>query len=464
MRTERDSLGEMRLPDDAYYGPQTARAVANYPVSGRRLPDEFIVATAQIKRAAALVNGRLGKLDGEKARAIAAAAKDIIDGALHEHFVVDVYQSGAGVSQHMNTNEVIANRAIEILGGSRGDYALVHPNDHVNMGQSTNDVIPTAIRISALSALEGLYAALTGLEDSLDGKARQFSHIVKAGRTHMQDAAPLTLGDEFGAYARAVARSRRLIHSAAENMRELGIGGTAVGTGLNTHPDYPKLVVEELSSMTGLALVCAEDLFEAMQSVQPVAVASSALRSLAMELIRICNDLRLVSSGPVTGLAEINLPALQPGSSIMPGKVNPVMPEMLTQVAFQVVGNDAAVAMVQQAGQLELNVMLPVLAWNILDSINILTNGIKAFTSKCVEGITANEAGCTRYAQASPGSAAALNPFIGYARAAEVAKKAVATGKTLREVVIEDGILSPEEADRIFSPRHLAGESGNAVQ
>jgi len=457
MRIERDTLGEIQVPDDAYYGAQTARAVANYPVSGRRLPAAFIVATARIKRAAALVNGRLGQLEGRLAEAIASAAQEIIDGRLHDQFVVDVYQSGAGVSQHMNTNEVIANRAIEILGGSRGDYTVVHPNDHVNMAQSTNDVIPTAIRLAALSSLEGLYVALEALASALEAASRRFASILKAGRTHMQDAACLTLGDEFGAYARAVARSTAGIRAAADDMRQLGIGGSAVGTGLNVHPDCRGQVVEELSRMTGLEVVCADNLFEAMQSVQPIAATSGALRSLALELVRICNDLRLLSSGPATGFGEINLPALQPGSSIMPGKVNPVMPEMLTQVAFQVAGNDAAVALVQQAGQLELNVMLPVLAYNVLDSIAILTNGIDAFTSKCVEGITANEARCTGHAQASPGSAAALNPHIGYARAAEVAKKALATGKTLRDVVVEDGILSAEEADRIFSPSGLTG-------
>ena len=370
-------------------------------------------------------------------------------------FVVDVFQAGAGVSLHMNSNEVIANRAIEIQGGSLGDYSVVHPNDHVNYGQSTNDVIPTAMRVSSLLELEKLYPVLDGLAAAFDAKGKEFWNILKSGRTHMQDAVPMRLGQEFAAYAGAIRRAKDAIRQSSEMLRELGLGGSAVGTGINTHPDYREKAIANLARISGQKLKPVDDMRYAMNSNLGMAAVSSALRNLALEVIRISNDLRLLSSGPNTGFGEINLPALQPGSSIMPGKINPVMPELAAMVSFQVVGNDVAVAMAVQAGQLELNVMMPTMAYSVLQSITILTNMLRQFTERCVKGITANEKKNAFYAQSTVSLATALNPYIGYAKAAEIAKESVATGRSIIEIAREKKLLSEKEISEILDPQRM---------
>ncbi len=452
-RIEKDSLGEKAVPQDAYYGIQTLRAIENFPVSGISPKKEFITATAMVKKAAAIANVATGSLNKKVGRAIVKAADEIIKGKLYAEFVVDVYQAGAGTSHNMNANEVIANRAIEMLGGKKGDYKIIHPNDHVNMSQSTNDVIPTGMRIASLFLTSELMLELKEMEKALFGKAKEFDGIIKSGRTHLQDAAPVRLGQEFHAYATAISKAVKRIQRAAEELKELGIGATATGTGINTHPAYRKLAIKALKEITGIKdLRPADDMPEAINSMADFVNLSAALRGLAIELIRIANDLRLLSSGPGTGLAEIILPAVQPGSSIMPGKVNPVMAEMLNMVCFQVVGNDMAIAMAAQAGQLELNVMMPLINYNILQSLEILKNAVKVFTEKCVKGIKADKARCKEMAEKSIGLATVLNPFIGYERAAVVAKEAVAAGKTVREVVLEKGILSEKEINKILDP------------
>ncbi len=451
-RRERDPLGEVEVPQDAYYGVQTARAVGNFPISGIRPHRKFIAATAMVKWAAAEANRETGRLAPRLAEAIIKGAREVVQGKWDTHFVVDVFQAGAGTSHNMNANEVIANRAIEILGGSRGDYKTVHPNDHVNMSQSTNDVFPTAMRVAALLLAPDLVDALERLAAALDGKGREFGRVIKSGRTHLQDATPVRLGQEFGAYAAAIQKGRARIRVAMDGLRAIGMGGTAVGTGINIHPDYRRIVTERLAEISGLPLLAAEDYFEAMQSMAPFVALSGALRELAVELIRIANDLRLLSSGPRTGLGEITLPPVQPGSSIMPGKVNPVMAEVTDMIGFHVIGNDLTVAMAAQAGQLELNVMMPVINFNLLQSLEILANGVRLFTDRCVVGITANVERCRELAGKSIGLATILNPSIGYEAAAAVAKEATARGKSLRDVVVEKKILSPEEADRILNP------------
>jgi aspartate ammonia-lyase len=449
-RIERDSLGEREIPRDAYYGIQTARAVENFPISGLRPYPELVTATVRIKRAAASVNLSLGVLDPRIGRAIESAADEVLSGMLREHFVVDPFQAGAGTSHNMNTNEVLANRAIELLGGEKGDYSIVHPNDHVNMGQSTNDVFPTAIRLSSLELAGRLTSEMGALVEALRARAAEFDPIVKSGRTHLQDAVPIRLGQEFGAYATAISKNIERIGAASNELREIGLGGTAVGTGLNAAPGYRKLAVEELSRLTGQELKRAEDYFEAMQSMSPFVLLSGALKVLATDAIRIANDLRLLSSGPYTGFAEINLPAVQPGSSIMPGKVNPVIAEMIGMVGFQVIGNDATIASAAQAGQLELNVMMPVIAFDLLMSLTILTNGLRVLRERSVKGITANEERCRWYVEHSVALVTALNPRVGYARAAEIAKRALATGKTVRETLIEEGLMPPEEVEKVM--------------
>lgn len=454
-RMEKDSLGEKPVPADAYYGIQTQRAVENYPISGNKAHTNLIQAMGFIKKAAALTNRKLDLLPARIADAIARAADDVISGKLNDQFVVDVYQAGAGVSFHMNTNEVIANRAIELLGGSRGDYSVCHPNDHVNFGQSTNDVFPTAMRIAALRSFDELLGSLATLEISLKRKAKEFDHVLKSGRTHMMDAVPIRLGQEFQGYSTAIRRSGQAIKQAQDFLREVGLGGSAVGTGVNTHPKFQKLVVSKLSEVSGLKLVPTDDLRYAMQSNLAMATASSALRNLALELIRITNDLRLLSSGPNTGLAEILLPALQPGSSIMPGKVNPVMAELTAMVGFQVMGADIATAMAVQAGQLELNVMMPTMAWNVLHAAEILKNTMRVLAEKCVDGIKANEERCKYYANATISLAAALNPYIGYAAAAEIAKESVKTGRPVTEIALERKLLDKKLLKEILDPRRM---------
>src|SRR5216684_268406 len=428
-RQEKDSIGVKEIPADVYYGVQTARAVENYPISGMRAHPTLIAAFGMVKRAAAEANKALGLVDDKRADAIIQAAQEVIDGKWNPSFVVDVFQAGAGVSFHMNSNEVIANRATEIMGGKLGEYT-VHPNDHVNYGQSTNDVFPTGMRVATLLELEKLYPAIEAMAATFEAKGKEFHSIMKSGRTHMQDAVPIRLGQEFAAYAVAMGKAVASIRHAADSLRELGLGGSAVGTGINTHPDYREKAIANLARISGQKLSAVDDMRYAMQSNLAMAAVSSALRNLALEVIRISNDLRLLASGPNTGLAEINLPALQPGSSIMPGKINPVIPELAAMVSFQVVGNDIAVAMAVQAGQLELNVMMPTMAYSVLQSITILTNMLRQFTDKCIAGITANDKRCNFYVQATVSLATALNPYIGYAKAAEIAKEAVATGRS----------------------------------
>lgn len=455
MRSETDSLGAVEVPADALYGAQTARAVDNFPISGMKASPFLIRALAMIKLAAAEANQELGLITPEQGSAIAQAAQEILDGKYHEYFVVDVFQAGAGVSLHMNTNEVIANRAGQILGEPLGSYKKLHPNDHVNYGQSTNDVFPTAMRLSALLALEDLYPILDSLASSFSAKADEFKDILKAGRTHMQDAVPVTLGQEFAAYAVAVKEASASIRRNAVTLHSLGLGGSAVGTGLNTHPEYRAKAVAKLARLAKLELHPSYDLRYAMQSCSPMADVSGALRGLALEMIRISNDLRLLSSGPNTGFNEIHLPSLQPGSSIMPGKVNPVLPELMAMVAFQVVGNDTATAMAVQAGQLELNVMMPAMAHNTLESITILTSTLRQLDRHCIRGITANRDRTSFYAASTIALATALNPYIGYRKAAELVKESVAFGRSIVELAREKKLLSEEQIAEILDPKNM---------
>ena len=454
-RTEKDSLGHKEVPADAYYGIQTARAVDNYPISGLRAHPTLIRAIAMVKEAAAEANRDLGLVEPKIANAIIQAAKEVQQGKWHSHFVVDVFQAGAGVSFHMNSNEVIANRASELLGDKLGEYKHAHPNDHVNYGQSTNDVFPTAMRLATMLELENLYPVLQSLISALEVKGREFDHILKSGRTHMQDAVPMRLGQEFAAYAGAIKRARQAIEQQAEFLRELGLGGSAVGTGINTHPDYRNTAIANLGRISRQRLVPVDDMRYAMQSNLAMAGVSSALRNLALEIIRISNDLRLLASGPNTGFAEISLPALQPGSSIMPGKINPVMPELAAMVSFQVVGYDTTVALAVQAGQLELNVMMPTMAYSVLTSVTIMTNMLRQFTEFCIKGITVNQQRTDFYVQSTVSLATALNPYIGYAKAAEIAKESVRTGKSIIEIARSRGELTEEQIKEILDPARM---------
>lgn len=464
-RVEHDSIGELKVPEDALWGVQAQRAVQNFPISGIKPHKVFIKATVHIKKAAARFHAKVGMLDKKKADAIVKAADEILEkDKWLDHFVVDVYQAGAGTSHNMNTNEVLANRAIEILGGKRGDYKLVHPNDHVNMGQSTNDVIPTAIRLSGLLLTRDFLPVLAKLASAFRKKGREFAKVYKSGRTHLQDAALMTLGQEFNAYGECLERHVRRIEESSRDMKELGIGGSAVGTGLNTHKDYGQGMAKLLSEQTGLKLTPHPDLFEAMQSMGPFVALSNAYRNLALDLTRIANDFRLMTSGPATGFGEILLPVMQPGSSIMPGKVNPVMAECLNMVCFQVLGHDATVAMAAQAGQMELNVMMPVLAYNLNQEITLLTNMLGAFEEKCVSGIKADEERCRGYADQSTQVATALNPVIGYEKAAEVVKAALKEGKTVRQVVLEKKILTDVQYDKAIKMDKIVDPHGRSLK
>jgi fumarate hydratase class II len=459
VRREKDSLGELRLPEDVYYGIQTLRAFRNFRISGLRFQRSFIRAQGVVKLAASRANLSLGLLDRRRALAIGKAAAEVIRGKHDSHFIVDVYQAGAGTSQNMNVNEVISNRAIEILGGRKGDYSVVHPNDHVNMAQSTNDTIPSAMYISVLGALhDDLFPSLISLHRCLADKSGDFDSIVKSARTHLQDAVPIRLGQEFSGYAEAVRNDIQRVQDASGSLLNLPIGGNAVGTGINAHPRFRRLVLQEIRKLTGKKFRSAVNPFESIQNTNPALEVSASMRGLAVTLTKIANDIRLLSSGPRTGFAEVKLPAVQPGSSIMPGKVNPVMAEMLNMVCFQVLGNDTVITYASQASQLELNVMMPLIAFNLLFSIDILSNGIDSFTRKCLKGIKANRDVCGFYADASLAVATALNPVIGYAAAAEVSKEAFRTGKSVKQVVIEKGILKKAEADRLLDPRRLTGK------
>jgi aspartate ammonia-lyase len=450
-RTERDPIGELQVPADAYYGVQTARAVENFRISGLRAPDDLVTATILIKKAAAEANQSLGRLDHGAAQAIVTAASEILAGRFRDQFVVDAYQAGAGTSHNMNANEVLANRAGQILGEPLGSYRLVHPNDHVNMGQSTNDVFPAATRLALLLCHGGLVRAVRDLAESLATKAGEFASVLKTGRTHLQDAVPMTLGQEFSGYAACINRGADDVERASEQLLELNIGATAVGTGLNAGDDFRRQVVDNLRRDTNLALKPADNLFRVTQSMGDVLAYSGALRRLSVELNKVANDLRLLSMGPRAGLSEIALPAVQPGSSIMPGKVNPSVAEMVNQVCYQVMGCDTTVALACDAGQLELNVMMPVIAWNALHASAILREASRTFRERCVNGIVANESRARELLDRSTAPATALSPHIGYAATAEIAKESVRTGRPIRDLVLERGLLDAARLDDILS-------------
>jgi aspartate ammonia-lyase len=454
-RLEKDTMGTVEVPAGAYYGAQTQRAIANFPISGLKPHQALVRATVRIKKCAALANMATGRLDRPVGEAIVQAADQALAGQFADQFLVDPFQAGAGTSHNMNVNEVLANRAEELLGGKLGGYQKVNPNDHVNMAQSTNDVFPTAIRLSALELAELVNAELEALAGALRQKAVEFDGILKSGRTHLQDAVPIRLGQEFAAYASAIENNRAGIVLTLPGLRELGIGGTAVGTGLNAEEAFIDLIVQELARETGQDLNRSHNLIERMQNMDPFVALSSGLKGTAVNLIRIANDLRLLSSGPRTGLGEINLPAMQPGSSIMPGKVNPVMAEVTDMVCFQVMGADLTIALAAQAGQLELNVMMPVIAYNILFAMEILKNCLRQFTGCCVAGISANEERCRNFLDQSVGLATVLAPSIGYAAAAEVAKESAKSGKSIRQVILERGILSEQALDQVLAPYPL---------
>lgn len=451
-RVEHDSLGPVEVPTEAYYGPETARAVRNFPISGMRPLPEFIRATVLVKKAAVEAHVMLGLLDKRTGNAIVSAADEILQGRFLDQFVLDVFQAGAGTSHNMNANEVLANRAIELLGGRKGDYKLVSPHDHVNIGQSTNDTYPTFIRVACMLLAKPMIAAVESLRIALEEKAKQFDRIVKSGRTHLQDASAIRLGQEFEAWACIVADDLRTIQASLDKLLELNLGGTAVGTGLNADPRYVKLAVENLCKYTGFNFRLARNFAALMQSMSDFLGLSAALRTLCVDLTKIANDIRLMSSGPVTGIGEIILPAVQPGSSIMPGKVNPSIAEMLNMVCFQVIGNDFTTMMAAQGGQFELNVMMPVIAHDLTQSLFILTNGINVFTDRLVKGIEANEKRCKELLEKSAGVALALNPFIGYEKAAEIAKEALARGVPLRQIVLEKKLLSEAQLEEILDP------------
>jgi fumarate hydratase class II len=452
-RIERDTMGEVRVPADAYYGAQTQRAVDNFPVSGIRFPRVFIRALGLIKKYAAQVNADLGLLDTQLAKPIMVAADEVSAGKMDEQFVVDIFQTGSGTSTNMNANEVIATRANELLTGKQNTRRPVHPNDHVNMGQSSNDVIPTAIHIAALTSVtEELIPALEILHKSVHKKSKAFDSIVKIGRTHLQDAIPIRLGQEFSGYARQVKLSIKRVRAVKDSLSELALGGTALGTGLNTHREFAHRVIDLISQKTGCQFKEAKNRFEAQAAQDAAVETSGALKTVAVSLLKIANDIRWLSSGPRCGLGEINIPSLQPGSSIMPGKVNPVIPESVIQVAAQVIGNDLAIAMGGQGGNFDLNVMLPVIAHNLLQSIMILGSVAKIFAEKCINGITANEARCQAFIENSLAMCTALAPVIGYEKSAAIAKEAHATGKTIREVAMEEKVLSEAQLKELLDP------------
>ncbi len=454
-RTEKDPLGEKQVPADALYGIQTLRAVENFPVSGLRPLPVFVDAVVWIKKAAALTHKQTGRLEPRLADAIVRAADELLAGKHRDQFVVDVYQAGAGTSHNMNANEVLANRANEILGSARGAYAPVHPNDHVNMAQSTNDVIPTAMRLATLATLPVLLDAMQGLEQTFLAKGRQFDDVIKSGRTHLQDATPIRLGQEFTAWGHTTARHRAKLVEASEWLRDMNIGGTAVGTGLNAEPQYPRLMVEHLCAMTGMELREGTDRIQLMQSMGDIATMSAAVRGWSLDLNKIANDIRLLASGPRTGLAEILLPAVQPGSSIMPGKVNPSIAEMVNQVCYQVIGLDTTVAMASEAGQLELNVMMPVITHNIVFALIILANAVRIFDERCVRGIEADAVQSAYWLERSPALVTALAPKLGYADAAALAKEAVASGLTVKELVVKKQLLKGAELEELLNLRAM---------
>jgi len=465
-RIERDSLGERAVPTAALYGIQTLRAAENFPISGLRPLPAFIDALVQIKRAAALAHRQTGRLESAIAGAIVAAADEILAGHHREQFIVDPYQAGAGTSHNMNGNEVLANRANEMLGGRRGTYAPVHPNDHVNMAQSTNDVIPTAMRLAVLATLPQLTAAIDRLAAACMTKGRAFDAVLKAGRTHLQDATPIRLGQEFTAHGRTLMRHTAKLKEAAVWLQELGIGGTAVGTGLNAEPVYPALMVRHLRAATGLDLRVGEDRMQLMQSMGDIATLSGAFRAFVLDLAKFANDIRLLASGPRTGLAELILPPVQPGSSIMPGKINPSMAEMVNQVCFQALGLDTTVALACEAGQLQLNVMMPVIAHNLVFGLTITANAVRSFAEKCIEGLEADAEQCAYWLERSPALVTALAPQIGYAAAAALAKESLETGLTVKALVQQRGLLAGAELEAVLDLRAMTeiGVPGRRTQ
>ena len=454
-RVEKDSIGAKDVPADVYYGVQSLRAAENFPITGLRMHPELIRSLAYIKKAAALANREAGLLDASRADAIVRACDEILAGKLREQFIVDPIQGGAGTSINMNANEVIANRAIELLGGVKGDYALVNPNDHVNCGQSTNDVIPTAGKMATLRLLQKLETELDRLRAAFEDKSREFDHVIKMGRTQMQDAVPIRLGQEFRAYADAVRRDTVRMDKAMDEMRTLNMGGTAIGTGINADETYLRRIVPILSEVSDMALTQASDLIDATQNPDPFVAVSGAVKTCAVTLSKIANDLRLMSSGPRTGFGEINLPARQNGSSIMPGKVNPVIPEVVNQVAFLIIGNDMTVTMASEAGQLELNAFEPIIFYCLFQSIGTLTYAVHTFVDNCVTGITANEERCRELVEGSVGVITALTPHIGYQHAADIAKRAILTGQSVRKLILQEKLLTPEEIDTILDPMNL---------
>ena len=462
VRLEHDLLGEREVPADAYYGIQTLRAVENYAITGIPLSHfpNFIKALAMVKKAAAKANQKLGDLESSIGDAICKACDEIIAGNLHGQFVVDMIQGGAGTSTNMNANEVIANRALEIHGYSRGQYEIIHPNNHVNQSQSTNDAYPTTIRLAILLSYKELADAMVDFAYELKQKSVEFGDVIKMGRTQLQDAVPMTLGQEFDAFRVTVKEDIQRLNAVAQLFREVNLGATAIGTGITTKPEYSSLVIEELSRIAGIELVQAENLIEATSDMGAFVMFSSVLKRIAVKLSKLCNDLRLLSSGPRAGLNEINLPAMAPGSSIMPGKVNPVIPEMFNQVAFQVIGNDLTVTVAAEAGQLQLNVMEPVIAFNCFQSHSMLTQAIKTLTHRCIKGISANRQQCRDFVERSIGIVTALNPYIGYENSTRIAKRALETNHSVMELVLEEGLLSPGELEEILSPQKMIRPRG----
>ncbi|AUO14663.1 aspartate ammonia-lyase [Priestia megaterium] len=451
-RIEKDFLGTKEVPHNVYYGIQTLRAVENFPITGYKVHTELIKALAMIKKAAAISNTHTQRMPLEIGKAISDAAQEVIDGKLHDQFIVDPIQGGAGTSMNMNINEVVANRALELLGVDKGTYSKVSPNSHVNMSQSTNDVFPTAIHISILKLSEGLITTIEHMKRVFKQKAQEFDHVIKMGRTHLQDAVPIRLGQEFEAYSRVLERDLQRIKQSRQHLYEVNMGATAVGTGLNADPNYTKNVVKELKNISDLPLEHASHLVDATQNTDAYTEISSTLKVCMINMSKICNDLRLMSSGPRAGLAEISLPARQPGSSIMPGKVNPVMAEMINQVAFQVVGNDHTICMASEAGQLELNVMEPVLIFNLLQSISIMKNAFQAFTNYCLKDIQANENHLTKFVERSVGVITAVNPHIGYEMAASIAREATLSETPVKDLCLQKGVLTEEQLNIILDP------------
>ena len=464
-RVEKDSIGVKDIPEEVYYGVQTLRAAENFHITGLNMHPEIINSLAYIKKASAITNCEVGILEKKKAQAIVQACDEIIEGKFHDDFIVDPIQGGAGTSLNMNANEVIANRAIEILGGKKGDYTIVNPNDDVNCGQSTNDVIPTAGKMTSLHLLQNLKKQLLRLYDALNEKAKEFDHVIKMGRTQMQDAVPIRLGQEFKAYSVAIMRDIHRMDKAMDEMRTLNMGGTAIGTGINADENYLRRIVPNLSEISGMEFIQAFDLIDATQNLDSFVAVSGAVKACAVTLSKMSNDLRLMSSGPRAGFGEINLPAKQNGSSIMPGKVNPVIPEVVNQVAFNAIGNDMTITMAAEAGQLELNAFEPIIFYCLFQSIDTIAYAVNTFVDNCVIGITANETRCRYFVENSVGIITAICPYVGYQKAAEIAKEAIKTGESVRKLIIEKGLLTKEQMDEIMDPVQMTepGISGKTV-